>query len=128
MTSRMRMLPRLFAAALAASLAVPAAAQQWPTRALRIVTGTPAGGSPDFVSRLLAEKLSERLGQPVLVENSTTTGVAAWNTVAKSAPDGYLISMLTGAFSARAAVAKSLPYDPIKDFSFITLVSGYPMV
>src|SRR5436190_16952206 len=111
-----------------AALTSPLAAQQWPTRAIRIVTGTPAGASPDFVSRLLAERLSERLGQAVLVENSATTGVAAWNTVAKSAPDGYVVSMLTGAFSARAAVAKSLPYDPIKDFAFITLVSGYPMV
>src|SRR5215470_14779706 len=128
MTSRMRMLPRLFAVALAAALAVPAAAQQWPTRVLRIVTGTPAGGSPDFVSRLLAERLSERLGQAVVVENSATTGVATWNTVAKSQPDGYLVSMLTGAFSARAAVAKALPYHPIKDFAFITLISGYPMV
>jgi tripartite-type tricarboxylate transporter receptor subunit TctC len=113
---------------LGAVLTSPLAAQQWPTRTIRIMTGTPAGGSPDFVSRLLAEKLSERLGQAVVVENSTTTGVAAWNTVAKSQPDGHLISMLTGAFSARAAVAKSLPYDPIKDFTFVTLVSGYPMV
>src|SRR5712691_8677005 len=123
----MRMLPTLVAAMLA--VAAPLAAEpQWPVRTLRIVTGTPAGGSPDFVSRLIAEKLGERLGQAVVVENSATTGVAAWNAVAKSAPDGYLVSMLTGAFSARAAVAKSLPYDPIKDFTFITLVSGYPMV
>jgi len=123
----MRILPFL-ATMLAATASSPLAAQQWPTRTLRIVTGTPAGGSPDFVSRLLAEKLAERLGQAVVVENSATTGVAAWNTVAKSPPDGYLVSMLTGAFSARAAVAKSLPYDPIKDFTFVTLVSGYPMV
>src|SRR6266852_4826125 len=123
----MRMLPTLVAAMLA--VAAPLAAEpQWPVRTLRIVTGTPAGGSPDFVSRLLAERLAERLGQAVVVENSATTGVAAWNTVAKSPPDGYLVSMLTGAFSARAAVAKSLPYDPIKDFTFVTLVSGYPMV
>jgi tripartite-type tricarboxylate transporter receptor subunit TctC len=54
--------------------------------------------------------------------------VAAWASVAKGQPDGYLYSMLTGAFSARAAVAKQLPYDSIKDFSFVTLVSGYPMV
>jgi tripartite-type tricarboxylate transporter receptor subunit TctC len=114
--------------ALGVVLTSPLSAQQWPTRSIRIVTGTPAGGSPDFVSRLLAERLSERLGQAVVVENSATTGVAAWNTVAKAPPDGYLISMLTGAFSARTAVAKSLPYDPIKDFTFITLVSGYPMV
>src|SRR5436853_4402728 len=119
----------LFVAALAAMAASPPlAAQQWPTRTIRIVTGTPAGGSPDFVSRLLAEKLSERLGQAVVIENSATTGVAAWNAVAKSQPDGYLVSMLTGAFSARAAVAKALPYHPIKDFAFITLISGYPMV
>src|SRR5260370_5154159 len=99
MTPRMQMLPRLFAAALvamlAATLAVPAAAQQWPTRALRIVTGTPAGGSPDFVSRLLAEKLSERLGQAVLLENSATIRVAPWNTTATSQPDGSLRSLLT---------------------------------
>jgi tripartite-type tricarboxylate transporter receptor subunit TctC len=124
----MRMLPALLAAALVVTLASPLAAQQWPTRTIRIVTGTPAGGSPDFVSRLLADKLAERVGQSVVVENSATTGVAAWNTVAKAPPDGYLVSMLTGAFSARAAVAKSLPYDPIRDFTFITLVSGYPMV
>jgi tripartite-type tricarboxylate transporter receptor subunit TctC len=123
-----QMLPFLFAAVLAMAAGSPLAAQQWPTRTIRIVTGTPAGGSPDFVSRLLAEKLSERLGQSVVVENSSTTGVAAWNTVAKSQPDGYVVSMLTGAFSARAAVAKSLPYDPIRDFAFVTLVSGYPMV
>src|SRR5215831_4112055 len=101
----MQMLFRLLAVALVAMLAAPAAAQQWPTHALRIVTGTPAGGSPDFVSRLLAERLSERLGQPVLVEHSAGTGIAAWNTVAKSSP-----------------------YDPIKDFAFVTLVSAYPMV
>jgi Tripartite tricarboxylate transporter family receptor len=113
----MALLVRIFPClvVLAAALTSPLSAQQWPTRPIRIVTGTPAGGSPDFVSRLLADKLSERLGQTVVVENSATTGVAAWNTVAKSQPDGYLISMLTGAFSARAAVAKALPYDPIKD-------------
>jgi tripartite-type tricarboxylate transporter receptor subunit TctC len=103
----MGILCRLLAVALAATVSVPAAGQQWPARALRIVTGTPPGGSPDFVSRLLADKLSERLGQTVLVEHSATTGLAAWNAVAKSQPDGYLLTMLTGAFSARAAVAKS---------------------
>ena len=128
MTPSMPIVLFLIAVVLAEMPASPLAAQQWPTRTVRIVTGTPAGGSPDFVSRLLADKLGERLGQAVVVENSTTTGVAAWNTVAKSTPDGYVVSMLTGAFSARAAVAKALPYHPIKDFTFVTLVSGYPMV
>src|SRR5947209_19663593 len=131
MSARLRNALLLIAIALAAITASPLAAETWsawPTRTVRIVTGTPAGGSPDFVSRMLADKLAERLGHPVVVENSTTTGVAAWNAVAKSPPDGYTLVMLTGAFSARAAVAKSLPYDPIKDFTFITLVSGYPML
>ncbi|HZN30975.1 MAG TPA: tripartite tricarboxylate transporter substrate-binding protein, partial [Xanthobacteraceae bacterium] len=125
---RILTLPALLVATVAALAPAPLAAQQWPTRTVRIVTGTPAGGSPDFVSRLLADKLTERLGQAVVVENAAVSGVAAWNNVAKSQPDGYTIGMLTGAFSARAAVAKSLPYDPIKDFAFVTLVSGYPMV
>jgi tripartite-type tricarboxylate transporter receptor subunit TctC len=125
---RFSTLPALLAALIAANAPAPLAAQQWPTRTVRIVTGTPAGGSPDFVSRLLADKLTERLGQAVVVENASVSGVAAWNNVAKSQPDGSTIGMLTGAFSARAAVAKSLPYDPIKDFAFVTLVSGYPMV
>ncbi len=118
----------LLAVTLAAASASPALAQQWPVRPVRIVTGTPAGGSPDIISRLLGDRLAERLGQAIVVENSATSGVPAWAGVAKSQPDGYLYSMLTGAFSARAAVAKSLPYDPIRDFTFVTLVSGYPMV
>jgi tripartite-type tricarboxylate transporter receptor subunit TctC len=127
-TKLCRALRIALAALISGAVASPVGAQTWPARTLKIVTGTPAGGSPDFVSRLLAEKLGERLGQAVVVENSATTGVTTWNSVAKSAPDGHLLSMLTGAFSARAAVAKSLPYDPIKDFTFITMVSGYPMV
>ena len=119
---------RFFAAVLCVTIATPLAAQPWPTRTLRIVTATPAGGSPDFVSRLIGDKLTDRLGQAVVVENAAASGVAAWNNLAKAQPDGHTVGMLTGAFSARAAVAKSLPYDPIKDFAFVTLVSGYPMV
>jgi tripartite-type tricarboxylate transporter receptor subunit TctC len=118
----------MLAAVICVTIATPLAAQPWPTRTLRIVTATPAGGSPDFVSRLLADKLTDRLGQAVVVENAAVSGVAAWNNLAKSQPDGHTIGMLTGAFSARAAVAKSLPYDPLKDFAFVTMVSGYPMV
>jgi tripartite-type tricarboxylate transporter receptor subunit TctC len=118
----------ILAAMICVTIATPLAAQPWPTRTLRIVTATPAGGSPDFVSRLLADKLTDRLGQAVVVENAAVSGVAAWNNLAKAQPDGHTVGMLTGAFSARAAVAKSLPYDPIKDFAFVTMVSGYPMV
>src|SRR5437016_843809 len=74
-TLAMRVIALILAVVVATAAASALAAEQWPTRALRILTATPAGGSPDFVSRLLAEKLGERLGQSVLVENSTTTGV-----------------------------------------------------
>ena len=124
----MRQLGALLLLLLAAVGTAPVAAQPWPARTMRIVTGTPAGGSPDFIGRLLAEGLSDRLGVTVLVENSANTGVAAWNGVAKAPPDGSVVTLLTGAFSARAAVAKSLPYDPIRDFAFVSMVSAYPMV
>jgi tripartite-type tricarboxylate transporter receptor subunit TctC len=111
----------LLATLLGAAVTSPLAAQQWPTRAIRIVTGTPAGGSPDFVSRLAGGE-TQRTARPGSGGRKFgDNGVAAWNAVAKSQPDGYLVSMLTGAFSARAAVAKSLPYHSIKDFTFITL-------
>ena len=104
------------------------AAQQWPSRTIRIVTATPAGSSPDFVGRLLAEQLSQRLGRSVIVENSSRTIVATWDGVARSEPDGHILTLLTGGFTARAAVAKSLPFNSRKDFAMISLVSGYPMV
>src|SRR6476620_11230691 len=98
----------LLATLLAGVLPSPLAAQQWPTRTIRIVTGTPAGGSPDFVRRLLGEKLSERLGQEVVIVNSATTGGAAPNALAKAQPDRQVVSRLPGDISARASVAEPL--------------------
>jgi tripartite-type tricarboxylate transporter receptor subunit TctC len=109
-------------------MAVGAAGDElWPARPIRMLISTPAGGSPDFIGRIVAEKLSERLGQPVVVENSASTGLPAWVALSHSRPDGYLIGMLTGGFATRAASAKGLPFDPIKDFTFVTFVSAYPM-
>ena len=112
----------------AAFTASSAQADQWPSRPIRMSISTPAGGSPDLIGRIIAEKLAERLGQPVVVENSASTGTPAWSALSRSQPDGYLIGMLTGGFSARAASAKALPFDPVKDFAMVTFVSGYPMV
>src|SRR5262245_59634472 len=100
------------AAAGAAGCALPARAQQdWPQRSLRILVGTSAGGSPDIISRLLAEKLAERLGQSVYVENNTGGGggIAA-TMVSRSPPDGYNMTMLTAGFASGAAVGK-FPFD-----------------
>ena len=115
--------------AITVSLVAQAAAQEWPTRPLRLVVGFPAGGSPDLVGRLIGEKLSRRIGQPVIVENAVGGGgVLASDTVARSTPDGYTMVMLTGAHTGTGAIRKSLPYDPINGFAMISTVTAYPMM
>ena len=100
----------------------------WPTRPLRIIIPTAPGGSPDMVSRTLGNKLTERLGQPVIVESVTHgIGIQGNQMVSRSAPDGHTLAMLTGGFTTQAAVVKTLPYHPVRDFAFVTTVVAYPM-
>ena len=81
-----------------------------------------------MVSRTLGNKLTERFGQPVIVESITQgVGIVGNQMVSKSAPDGHTLAMLTGGFTTQAAVMKSLPYDPVRDFAFVTSVVAYPM-
>jgi tripartite-type tricarboxylate transporter receptor subunit TctC len=115
----------------AALAAMPARGQEakWPVRPIRIIIPTSPGGSPDIASRLLGEKITARLGQSVVVESMTTGGgVAGLAVVAKSAPDGYTLAMLTGGFATQAAVLKNLSYQPLNDFTFISSVVRYPIV
>ncbi len=116
------------AAALGAGTSSVAQSPAWPTRALKIIIPTSPGGSPDMVARTLGSKLSERLGQPVVVESITQgVGVVGNQMVSKSAPDGHTFAMLTGGFTTQAAVMKTLPYDPVRDFAFVTSVVAYSM-
>src|SRR4030081_3392193 len=104
-------------AALAAAPAAKAQVGNWPTRPLRIIIPTAPGGSPDMVSRTLGNKLTERFGQPVVVESITQGGGILGNQmVSKSAPDGYTLAVLTGGFTTEAAVKKALLYAPVRDF------------
>jgi tripartite-type tricarboxylate transporter receptor subunit TctC len=127
-------LTRLAAASLTAAAALLVAApnaiaQDWPSRPLKLVVGFPAGGSPDVVGRLIGEKLSQRLGQPVVVENLPgAAGITASDNVARAAPDGYTMVMLTGAHSGTGAMRKKLPYDPVKGFAMVSTVTAYPMM
>ena len=119
----------LSAGALLAAPVFPARAQAWPSRPVRIVVGTAAGGSPDSVSRLLGEKFSERLGQSFVIENNTQgAGIVAEQAVNKSAPDGHTMVMLTAGYPGRAALHQALAFDPLDGFSFISNVCGYPFV
>ena len=107
---------------------LPAQAQEWPTRPIRILVGTAAGGSPDIVSRLLGDKLSERLGQTITIENNTQgAGAVAQQLVSRAPPDGTTALMMTAGYPPQMAL-RNLGFHPLDGFSFVTLVCGYPMV
>src|SRR5688572_11605576 len=116
-------------AILLAAASLHAGAQAYPNRALRLVVPFGVGGNADLVGRLVGQKLSEGLGQPVIVENRLGAGgLIANEFVAKSRPDGYTVLLLTGAFAIQTAMFNQLPYDPIKDFSMLSTVTIYPFV
>ena len=120
---------RSIAALLAALISVGAHAV-WPEKTIRIVVPYPPGGSTDIQTRLLAQKLAEVLRQPVLVDNRA--GGAAMigsDFVAKSAPDGYtLLSGGAGPQAINVSLFPKIPYDPIKDFAPVTLISILPLL
>jgi tripartite-type tricarboxylate transporter receptor subunit TctC len=126
------MLRRLFLAALAgmAVAAEPAAAQTYPNRPIKLVVPLVAGGPPDVVARVIADALSSRLGQNVVVENRPGAGgTIGTQSVATSAADGYtLLFASTTALSIAPALFKTVPYDPIKSFTPVAGTSVGPMV
>lgn len=106
------------------------AAPAWPARPLRFVVPYTAGGNTDMIARTLGQKLSESLGQPVVVENraGAATLIGAEN-VAKAAPDGYALLLATSTTLAiNPHLYKTLPYDPIRDFTPVIQVARIPMV
>jgi tripartite-type tricarboxylate transporter receptor subunit TctC len=112
-----------------AMLPIAAEAQSYPVRPIRFLVGGPPGSGNDIVSRMIGAKLSERLGQPVVIEQKTGAGgIIANEALAKSPPDGYTMALLTGAHPPNAAMNRSLPYDPVKDFAMVGTVVSYPLV
>jgi tripartite-type tricarboxylate transporter receptor subunit TctC len=99
----------------------------YPSRPVRIVVGFPAGGNTDIISRAMAQKLTERFGQTVIVENRPGAGsMIGTDYVAKATADGHTLLLVSGAFSTQAAVLKKLPFDPARDFAWITNAVVYP--
>lgn len=106
-----------------------ASAQAYPNKPIRIIVGYTAGGGADSAARLAAQKLSENLGQSILVENRPgASGSIAIERVATMAPDGYTLLLLTSANVAQAALASKLPYDLERDFSPISMLNTGPYV
>jgi tripartite-type tricarboxylate transporter receptor subunit TctC len=101
----------------------------YPLRPLRLVSPFAAGGNTDIIARMLAPGLSERLGQNVIVENRPGAGsLIGTSYVAKATPDGYTLLVASGAFTSVAATVRPLPFDPVRDFAWVSLVVTYPFV
>lgn len=128
----MRSLKLLFAAVVLATAATSASAQQssYPAKPVKLVIPYPPGGGTDITGRAMAQKLSEELGQSVVIENKPgATGMIGAASVAKSAPDGYTV--LFGAASEmaiNASLFKNMAYDPRADFEPVTLIATFPLV
>ena len=111
----------------AATVALPARAQSYPSKAIRLVSPFPPGGSVDVVGRLLAAKLSETLGQQMVVDNrSGASGVIGTQIVMSSPPDGYTLLINTIPFVTNQFLMPRAPYDPLRDFVSISLVASSP--
>ena len=112
------------------AVALPVAAQDYPTRPIMLVVPFPAGGGNDALARVVAEKMSRTLGQQVVVENrGGAGGTIATRAVAKSTPDGYTILLTyTGTLYINPTLYPNAGYDPRKDFAPIGLIGWQPSV
>ena len=117
-------------AAVAAMLAGPAVAQQWPARSVKLLVPYPAGGNVDSAARIIADKLQEKLGQPFIIENKAGAGgMIAGEAFAKSAPDGYTLFVgANGPVLFATEINKRDAYSWKKDFLPISTISMTPLV
>src|SRR5262247_3907518 len=115
---------------LSAIVALPAAAQNYPSRTVSVIVPYPAGGSVDGVARLLVQKLNETAGQNFIVENRAggASGIVGANAVAKSAPDGYTLLLSASVHVINPFLYKSVPYDVVHDFTPVTLLAEGPLI
>jgi tripartite-type tricarboxylate transporter receptor subunit TctC len=119
---------RLFALALLALSTLPAAAQGWPTRTVRVIVPFGAGATPDTIARLIADRLQQKLGQNFIVENKPgASGMTGTDAVAKAEPDGYTIGVsIGGPLAINTLLFSKMPYDPKKELALITVLTTQP--
>jgi tripartite-type tricarboxylate transporter receptor subunit TctC len=120
---------RKIAAVLVALFACTALAQEYPVRAVRVVVPFAPGGGTDIVGRILAQQLSQRLGQSFVIDNRPAgSGIVGADLVAKSAPDGYTLLFAFSSLSSSARLFSRLPYDPVRDFAPVALATTSPLL
>jgi tripartite-type tricarboxylate transporter receptor subunit TctC len=107
---------------------LPAAAQDWPAKTVRIIVPFGPGSTPDMVGRLIADHMQQKLGQPFVIENRPgASAMTGTDVVAKAEPDGYTIGIsLGGALAINTLLFAKMPYDPAKDLALITLLATQP--
>src|SRR5215475_12256495 len=106
-----------------------ARAQAYPTRPVRIIVGFPASATPDIVARLVGQALSERLGQPVVIENRPgAAGNIATEAVVRATPDGYTLLLANGANAISATLYEKLSFDFIRDIAPVASIGAAPLV
>lgn len=129
MSKFLQRLRQLALAVVLCTFALPALAQNYPTRPIKLVHGFAPGGAADTLSRIMAEGLQKKLGQPVVVEARPGAGgnIAA-NAIAKAEPDGYTLGLVTGGHAISAAIYKSLDFQPVDDFQMISTIVYYALV
>src|SRR6188768_52362 len=106
-----------------------ALAQKWPNRAIRMVVPYTPGGYTDLMARLVGQKISEAIGQPIVFENKPgANAIIGTDVVAKAAPDGYTFGTVIAAHAVNATLNPKLPYDTMKDFTYVSLMSVAPLI
>ncbi len=123
------MLDRRTLLAAAAAVALPAQGQAFPTKPLRIVVPNAAGGAADLTARTVAQRLSQTLGQNVVVDNRPGAGgVVAGELVARAEPDGHTLLLVSSGTAVSAALFKSLPFDTLADFAPVSMLATFDLV
>ena len=126
---KMSIVHLVFAMLLSVTSTFGVAQGNYPNGPIRMIVPFAAGGPADVVGRIMAAELSGQLKQSVVVENKSGAGiVVGTESVARSAPDGYTILLATIAHTVASAMFKSIPFDPIKDFSPVGLIGSVPLV
>src|SRR5262245_18381570 len=112
-----------------AALSTAAGAQEYPAKSIHLIVGFAAGGGNDIIARVFGQKLSESLGQTVILENKPGGGaIVATYYVAKSAPDGYTLLISGRGISINPAVYAKLPYDAVNDFVAVSELASFPLI